>query len=122
MSLNFVSRIEKVLSEESYHGVRATMCCSLKCYQHFPREMTRLLRHEFWNGSLEERSTHTLDIPRRLHRRGDCNHANFVMLQERDVCEIVWYKIMGIFKLTYMSYKQENKKGCTILPHRNKGN
>jgi hypothetical protein len=52
----------------------------------------------------EEKSTHTLDIPR-LHQRGDCNRAKFMMLQERDVYEIAWYKIMGILKPTYMSYK-----------------
>jgi hypothetical protein len=58
--------------------------------------MTGLLRHEFWNKSFEERTTHMLDIPRRLHRRGDYNHAKFMMLQKSDVCEIAWYKIMGI--------------------------
>ncbi len=67
MSLNFVSRIEKVLSEESCCGVRATMCCSLNYYQHFPWQMTRLLRHEFWNKLFEEKNAHALDIPRRLH-------------------------------------------------------
>jgi hypothetical protein len=103
--LNFVLRIEKVLNEESCRGVGAAMCCSLNCCQHFPREMTRLLRHEFWNKLFKERSTHMLDIPRRLHRRGDCNRAKFVTFQERDVYETAWYKIMGIFKSTYMSYK-----------------
>jgi hypothetical protein len=88
MSLNFFLKIEKVLSKESYRGVRAAMCCSLKCYQHFPREMMRLLKHEFWNESFEEKSTHTLDIPKRLHRSEDCNYAKFVTFQERDVCEI----------------------------------
>jgi hypothetical protein len=52
--------------------------------------MIGILRSEFWNKLFEERFTHTLDIPRRFHRRGDCNCAKFVMLQERDVCEIVW--------------------------------
>jgi hypothetical protein len=50
VSLNFISRIEKVLNEESCHGVGAEMCCSLNCYQHFPhflRQMTRILRHKF---------------------------------------------------------------------------
>jgi hypothetical protein len=62
-----------------------------------------------------------LDIPRRLHQRGDCNRAKFVTLEKKDVCETAWYKIMGISRSTYMSYKQENKRGCKILPHRNKG-
>jgi hypothetical protein len=72
MSLNFVLKIEKVLSEKSYRGVKAAMSCSLKCCQHFPHEMTRLLIHQFWNESFEEKSIHTLDIPKRLHQRKDC--------------------------------------------------
>jgi hypothetical protein len=46
MALNSISRIEKVLSEESYHGVGAVMCCSLNCCQHFFCEMMGFLRHE----------------------------------------------------------------------------
>ncbi len=43
------------------------------------------------------------------------------MLQERNVCKIDWYKIMGISMSTYMNYKQENKRWRRILPHQNKG-
>jgi len=67
VSLNFVSRIEKVLSEESCCGVRTIMCCSLNYYQHFLWQMARLLKHEFWNKLFEEKIAHVLDIPRRLH-------------------------------------------------------
>jgi hypothetical protein len=28
---------------------------------------------------------------------------------------------MGIFKSTYISYKQESKRRCRIIPHQNKG-
>jgi hypothetical protein len=45
----------------------------------------------------------------------------FVMLQEKDVCKTTWYKIMGILKSIYMSYKHESKRGCRIQPHQNKG-
>jgi hypothetical protein len=41
-----------------------------------------------------------------------CQHFPQVMLQETDVCEIVWYKIMGISRSSYMSYKQETKEGA----------
>jgi hypothetical protein len=47
VSLNSISRIEKVLKEESCHGVGAMMCSSLNYCQHFSCQMTRLLRHEF---------------------------------------------------------------------------
>jgi hypothetical protein len=107
--LNSILRIKKVLSKESYRGVEVAMCCSLNCYQHFPWQMMGLFRHEFKNKLFEERTVHTLDIPRRLHRRGDCNRAKFVMLQEKDVSKTTWYKIMGISRSTYMSYKQERK-------------
>jgi hypothetical protein len=56
--------------------------------------MKGILEHEFENKSFEERSAHMLDIPRRLHRRRNCNCAKFLMLQERDVCETAYYKIM----------------------------
>jgi hypothetical protein len=98
MSLNSILWIKKVLSEESYHGVGAMMWCSSKCYQHFPCEMTRLFIHKFWYKSFEKRSTHMLDIPKRLHRKGNYNCAKFVMFQEKDVCETASYKIMGIFR------------------------
>jgi hypothetical protein len=79
VSINFILRIKKVLSEESCCGIKVAMCCLLNCCQHFPRQMIGILRHEFWNKLFEERFAHTLDIPRRFHRRGDCNCAKFVM-------------------------------------------
>jgi hypothetical protein len=39
MSINSISKIEKVLSEESCRGVGVAMC-SLNYYQHFPCQMT----------------------------------------------------------------------------------
>jgi hypothetical protein len=104
MSLNFVLRIEKLLSEESCCGVRVTMCCSLNYCQHFPQQMMRLFRHEFWNKSLEERIAHMLEFQKVTLKR-NYNHAKFVMLQERDLCKTIWYKIMGISRSTHMSYK-----------------
>jgi hypothetical protein len=62
--------------------------------------MTRIIIHEFWNNLFEEKFTHTLDIARRLHQRGDYNHAIFVTLQKRNVCKDAWYNIMGIFRST----------------------
>jgi predicted transcriptional regulator len=115
--INSILRIEKVLNEESCRGVRVVMCCSLNYCQHFLHQMKGILKHKFWNKSFEERSACMLNILKRLHRRGDCNHAKYVMLQEKDVCEITWYKIMWISRSTYMNYKQESKIGCKILAH-----
>jgi hypothetical protein len=47
VSLDSILRIEKVLIKESYRGVEVAMCCSLNYYQHFPRQMMGLFRHEF---------------------------------------------------------------------------
>jgi hypothetical protein len=105
MSLNSISRIEKELSEESCHGVRAVMCCSLNCCEHFPHQMTKNIKHKFWNKSFEKRSTRMLDIPRRLHGRGNCNCTKFVTFQKRDIWKIAWYKIMGISRSIYKNYK-----------------
>jgi hypothetical protein len=52
---------------------------------------------------------HTLDIPKKLHGRGG-SCEKIVIIHERDVCDIAWYKIMGISRSTYMSYKHEKKK------------
>jgi hypothetical protein len=38
--------------------------------------MIGLLKHKFYNKSFEEKTTHTLDIPRRLHQRGDVTVQN----------------------------------------------
>ncbi len=56
VSIKCVSKIKKVLSGESCRGVRVVMCCSLSCCQHFLCQMTRILRHKFWNKSFEEKS------------------------------------------------------------------
>jgi hypothetical protein len=84
--------------------------------------MTGILKHKFWNKLSKERYAHILDIPRRLHQKGNYNHAEFGTFQKRDVCKTTWYKIMGISRSIYMNYKQENKRGCRILPYQNKGN
>jgi hypothetical protein len=39
------------------------------------------------------------------------------MIQEIDVREIVWYKIIGLSTLKNMLYKVDYKRGCNFLPH-----
>jgi len=48
----------------------------LNCCQHFFRQMIRLLKHKFHNKLFEEKTAHTLDIPRRLRQRGDAIMQN----------------------------------------------
>jgi hypothetical protein len=67
----FVFRIDKVLSVESMHNVSPSICCILNCCQHFPHEKTLLLRQKFWSLSFKDHKTYGLNIPRRLHMKGD---------------------------------------------------
>jgi hypothetical protein len=66
-----VSRIEKMLIEESMCNVGAEKCCTMNCFQHFPREKALLLKQEFWSLSFEDHITYGVNIPKRLHTKGD---------------------------------------------------
>ncbi len=73
--------------------------------------MIRIFRHEFWNNFFSKKITHTLNIPKRLHWRRNFKCAKFVTLQEKDVCKIAWYKIMGILgQLTWVT-SRKTKEG-----------
>lgn len=50
-----------------------------------------------------------LDILRRFHTRRNMKWQKFIMIQKVDICETIWYKIVGLLKLTYMLYKLESK-------------
>ncbi len=53
------------------HNVGAAKCCVMNCYQHFSHKKTLLLKQKFWSLSFEDRKTYGLNIPRRLHMKGD---------------------------------------------------
>jgi hypothetical protein len=53
--------------------------------------------------------------------RGIRSKQKFIIIQGLDICEIVWYQIIGLSKLTYKLYKSDNEQGCQFLPHGNKG-
>ncbi len=99
MFVNFISKIEKVLNKESCCGVGVMMCYSLNYYQHFLWQMTRLLKHEFWNKSFEEKTTHTLYIPRRLHWRGDYNRAKICDASRKGCLQNYLVQNHGDFKV-----------------------
>jgi len=56
---------------ESMCNVSASICCMMNCCQHFHHVKTLLLKQEFWSLSFEDYKTYYLDIPRRLHMKGD---------------------------------------------------
>ncbi len=86
-----ISRIEKVLLEESVCNVGAAKCCTMNCCQHFPHEKTLLLKQEFWSLSFEDHKASSLDIPRRLHTRGIGSGQKFITIQGLDIYETAWY-------------------------------
>ncbi len=79
------------------------------------------LKEEFWGLSFEECKVYGMDILRRLHVRAYMNQWEFIIIQEIDIYETTWYKIIGLSKSTYMLYKVNSKRGCRFLPHGNKG-
>jgi hypothetical protein len=101
--------------------VNFTLCCTWNCCQHFPCEKTKLFRQEFWGLSFEECKVYGMDIPRRLHVKANMKQWKFITIQEIDICEMAWYKIIGLSKSTYMLYKVNPKRECKFLPHGNKG-
>ncbi len=66
-----MSRIEKLLSQNSVQNVSSTLCCAQNYCQHFFHEKMALLKEEFWGLSFENHIAYGMDIPRRLHMKGD---------------------------------------------------
>jgi hypothetical protein len=58
-----MSRMDKLLSEESICNVGSVVCCSFDCCQYFPHEKTSLVVKEFWKMSYEDQKVYGLDIP-----------------------------------------------------------
>jgi hypothetical protein len=61
-----------------------------------------------------------MDIPIRLHVRRNMKYQKFFTIQEIDICETTWYKIVGLLRSTYMLYKANSKRGCRFLPQGHK--
>jgi hypothetical protein len=64
---------------------------------------------------------HILDILRRLHHKVRVKKWRFVTIHDVEVCEATWYKIIGISRFSYLSYKQDRKCGARQRPHGNVG-
>jgi hypothetical protein len=59
--------------------------------EHFLCGKTLLLKQKFWSLSFENYKAYGLDIPRRLHMKGDGNKQKFIIIQGLDIYEIAWY-------------------------------
>ncbi len=59
-----------------------------------------LLREEFWGLSFENHKADGMDIPSRLHVRGDMKQQKFITIQEIEICETTWHKIVDFSKST----------------------
>jgi hypothetical protein len=66
-----MSRINKLLFEESIRTIGTTVCCSLNCCQYFLCKKIALMKEEFWKMLYENKKAYGLDIPQQLHLRVD---------------------------------------------------
>lgn len=65
---SFVSKIERLLNNESICNVNTSNCCSFNYCQHcFPHDKTSIVQNEFSNLSFVNRRFYILDVPKRLH-------------------------------------------------------
>jgi hypothetical protein len=69
-----------------------------------------LLREEFYGMSFEEHRTYGMDIPRKFHVKVDISNKKLITIQEINICEMAWYKIIRLSKSTYMLYKVDSKR------------
>ncbi len=76
---------------------------------------------DFWGPSFEDYKAYGLNIPKRLDMIRNVKQQEFITIQEIDICETTWYKIIGLLRLKYMLYKVDYKWGCKFLPHGDKG-
>jgi len=64
-----------------------------------------IVRQEFWNLLFVDKKMHILNILRRLHQRVGIKKWRFVTIQEIEICEASWYKIVGISQSLDLFYK-----------------
>jgi hypothetical protein len=86
-----VSRIEKLLSNESIQNVSVVLYCPRNYYQYFPGEKALMLKEDFWGPSFEDYRAYGLNIPKRLDMKRNLKQQEFITTQEIDICEIAWY-------------------------------
>jgi hypothetical protein len=77
------------------------------------------VQQDFWNLSFVDKLTHILDITKRLHQRVGIKKWRFVTINDVEICEATWYKIVGILWSSYLSYKQNCKCGTRQRSHGN---
>ncbi len=63
---------------------------------------TKVLGFVLWRPN----NMYVFDILERLHLRKKMKLWKFIMIQEIDICETPWYKIVGLSILTHMLYKR----------------
>jgi hypothetical protein len=85
--------------------VNSNNCCFFNCCQYFAREKMSIVRQEFWNLLFVDKRMHILNILRRLHQRVGIKKWKFVIIQDVEICEASWYKIVGISQSLDLYFK-----------------
>jgi len=84
-----MSRMDKLLFEESICNVGTIVHCSLNCCQYFPHEKIAFVKEEFWKMFYEDQKAYGFDIPQWLHSRTNVKKQKFIIIQGVEVCEKV---------------------------------
>jgi hypothetical protein len=82
-----MSRIDKLLFEESIQTIGVIVYYSLNCCQYFLWEKIALMRKEFWKMFCEDKKAYGLDIPQWLHSKVDVRKQKFIIIQGVEACE-----------------------------------
>jgi hypothetical protein len=75
-----MSRINKLLFEESIQTIGTIVCCSLNCCQYFLCKKIALMKEEFRKMLYENKKVYGLDIPQQLHLRVDVKKWKFIII------------------------------------------
>jgi hypothetical protein len=94
-----------VVNNESICVLNSNNCCSFNYCQYFVCEKMSIVQQEFWNLLFTNNKMHVLNIFRRLHQRVGVKKWRFVTIQDVEICEATWYKIVGILQFSYLFYK-----------------
>jgi hypothetical protein len=116
-----LSMIDQVPNNESICSVSLNSCCFFNYCQYFLCENASIVREEFWNLSFTNQIIYILDIPKRLHQKVGVKKRRFVTIRDVEICEVAWYKIVGISRSMYLFYKKDNKCGTRQRLHGNVG-
>lgn len=111
-------KIGRLLDLASIRAVSAQECCSSNCCQLFPWTSTQHVRMNYWRKTFDERREWGTEVFSRMQIMGS---GHGVVLEGKIICLCAWWKIHGVSRATFMTYKQRYRNGKRSSTHGNKG-